>query len=223
MGIVTVERPVRSHVLLSAFRADPVANPLKTPSGRIELYSNTIASFGYGDCVGHPAWFEPAEWLGSPLSAKYPLHLLSCQPGSKLHSQYDHGTTSLGEKVKGRAPVRMNPDDAARRGIGPSDVVRVFNDRGACLAGAVLDDTIMPGILVLATGAWYDPDDPATPRPMDKHGNPNLLTMDKGTSRLAQAPIVNTVLVEIERFQPPAPPVTAFVPPMLIRPKHRIQ
>jgi biotin/methionine sulfoxide reductase len=220
-GSLTVERPVRSHVLLSAFRADPVANPLKTPSGRIELYSDTIASFGYDDCLGHPAWFEPAEWLGSPLSSKFPLHLLSCQPGSKLHSQYDHGTTSLREKVQGRAPIRMNPDDAARRGIKSSEVVRVFNDRGACLAGAVLDDAIRPGIVVLATGAWYDPDDPAAPMPLDKHGNPNVVTIDKGTSRLAQAPIANTALVEVERFHPPVPLVTAFVPPDRIRREHR--
>jgi biotin/methionine sulfoxide reductase len=222
-GALTVERPVRSHVLLSAFRADPVANPLKTPSGRIELYSNTIASFGYDDCLGHPAWFEPAEWLGSPLSTKYPLHLLSCQPGSKLHSQYDHGVNSLREKVQGRAPIRLNPQDAARRGIKSSDVARVFNARGACLAGAVLDDAIKPGIVVLATGAWYDPDDPAAPMPLDKHGNPNVLTIDKGTSRLAQAPIVNTVLVEVERFQPPVPPVTAFVPPTFVRSEHSIR
>jgi biotin/methionine sulfoxide reductase len=216
-GALTIERPVRSHVLLSAFQADPAANPLKTPSGRIELYSETIASFGYDDCVGHPAWFEPDEWLGSPLSSEYPLHILSCQPGSKLHSQYDHGVNSLREKVQGRAPIRLNPQDAARRGIKSSDVVRVFNARGACLAGAVLDDAIKPGIVVLATGAWYDPDDPAAPMPLDKHGNPNVLTIDKGTSRLAQAPIVNTVLVEVERFQPPVPPVTAFVPPTFVR------
>src|SRR6185369_13882260 len=51
--------PERDNVMLSAFRADPAKNPLKTPSGRIEIFSEKIASFGYDDCPGHAAWFEP--------------------------------------------------------------------------------------------------------------------------------------------------------------------
>ena len=56
--------PQRSHVLFEAFRADPESNPLVTPTGKIEIYSETIASFGYDDCPGHPTWLEPCEWLG---------------------------------------------------------------------------------------------------------------------------------------------------------------
>ena len=52
------------HTLLDRFRADPDARPLGTPSGRIELFSETIDSFGYDDCPGHPTWLEPEEWLG---------------------------------------------------------------------------------------------------------------------------------------------------------------
>lgn len=213
-GYAIIERPVRSHVMLAAFRDDPRAHPLKTPSGRIELYSAKIASFGYDDCLGHPAWFEPAEWLGSPLAKDFPIHLLSCQPGSKLHSQYDHGEVSLREKIAGRAPIRLGPLDAEARGLSAGDVVRVFNSRGACLAAIVLDEGLRPGTAVLATGAWYDPLDPSVPASLDKHGNPNMLTPDKGSSRLAQAPIPNSTLVEIELFRDPVPPVTAFVPPV---------
>ena len=53
--------------------------------------------------------------------------------------------------------MRIHPDDAAARGIADGDVVRVFNDRGACLAGAVLDEALRPGVAQLSTGAWYDP------------------------------------------------------------------
>ena len=52
--------------ILADFRADPTGKKLKTPSGKIEIFSEQVASFGYDDCPGHPVWIEPAEWLGSP-------------------------------------------------------------------------------------------------------------------------------------------------------------
>jgi biotin/methionine sulfoxide reductase len=68
----------------------------------------------------------------------------------------------------------------------------------------------------LATGAWFDPLDAAVIGSLDKHGNPNMLTLDKGTSRLAQCSIAQTALVEIERFDGEPPPVTAFDPPAIM-------
>jgi biotin/methionine sulfoxide reductase len=88
--------------------------------------------------------------------------------------------------------------------------VRVYNDRGACLAGAIVTDTIRPGVVNLSTGAWFDPVDPATIGSLDKHGNPNMLTIDKGTSKLAQSPTAQTALVEVERFEEEVPKITAF-------------
>ena len=73
-----------------------------------------------------------------PDHARFPLHLVANQPATRLHSQFDFGATSLASKVQGREPVRIHPDDAAARGIADGDVVRLFNHRGACLAGAVL-------------------------------------------------------------------------------------
>jgi len=192
--------PLPKPVMLAALRADPGANPLKTPSGKVEIYSETIASFGYDDCPGHPTWLEPAEWLGSPLAERYPLHLISNQPRTRLHSQLDNGVTSLESKIKGREPLTMHPQDAAARGLRDGDIVRVFNERGACLAGLIVSDGVRPGVIQLATGAWYDPQNASEGASMDKHGNPNMLTIDKGTSKLAQGPIAYTALVEVERF-----------------------
>jgi biotin/methionine sulfoxide reductase len=48
---------------------------------------------------------------------------------------------------------------------------------------------------------------------MDKHGNPNMLTIDKGTSKLAQGPIAYTALVEVERFTGELPPITVHQAP----------
>jgi biotin/methionine sulfoxide reductase len=216
-GHVEFPAPDDPPVLLAAYRDDPQAHPLRTPSGRIELFSETIAAFGYDDCPGHPVWLEPAEWLGSERGKVYPLHLLSNQPRSRLHSQLDCGDVSRGAKVANREPVWLHPEDAAARGIATGDVVRIYNDRGACLAGAVVTDAIRPGVIQLATGAWFDPLDPAEIGSLDKHGNPNVLTLDKGTSKLAQCSVAQTVLVEVERFDGEPPPITVFEAPAVVQ------
>lgn len=199
--------------LLADFRADPSTHRLGTPSGLIEIFSAEIDGFGYDDCVGHPAWFEPTEWLGGPRAADYPLHLLANQPASRLHSQLDGGAASQQSKVAGREPIRMNPVDAQARGVAGGDVVKVFNDRGACLAGVVLDDAVRPQVVQLSTGAWFDPEDPSDPDAMCVHGNPNVLTDDVGTSSLARGCTGAHVLVEVEKFTAPPPPVRAHQPP----------
>jgi biotin/methionine sulfoxide reductase len=159
---------------------------------------------------------EPAEWLGSDLARRFPLHLISNQPSTRLHSQYDNGSYSQDSKVSGREPIRLHPEDAVARGISDGDVVRVFNDRGACLAGAVLDANLRRSVVQLSTGAWWDPVSPGDPSALDRHGNPNVLTLDKGTSRLAQGPSAQTALVELERYDDPLPAVEAYTPPELL-------
>lgn len=203
--------------LLADFRADPAGQPLNTPSGRIELVSETIKAFGYDDCPPHPAWLEPAEWLGSPRTERYPLHLLTNQPRHRLHSQLDNSTLSRQAKVSGREAILINAEDATRRGLRAGDVVRVFNDRGAFLAGVTIadPDTLLPGVVQVPTGAWYDPAEPGVAGSLDKHGNPNVVTSDRGTSRLTQCSAAQTCLVEVVRCDDP-PPVTAFDwPPVL--------
>ncbi|WP_094285708.1 molybdopterin guanine dinucleotide-containing S/N-oxide reductase [Mycobacterium lehmannii] len=201
--------------LLADFRADPVSHRLGTPSGLIEIFSADIDGFDYADCAGHPKWFEPAEWLGGPRAADYPLHLLANQPASRLHGQLDGGAVSQKSKVQGREPIRMHPRDAATRGLVDGDVVRVFNDRGACLAGLVIDDRLRPDVVQLSTGAWFDPVDPADPDSMCAHGNPNVLTDDVGTSSLAHGCTGAHVLVQVEKYTGDLPPVRAHEPPVI--------
>jgi biotin/methionine sulfoxide reductase len=215
-GYIELPPPDEPPVMLKSFRDDPQRNRLPTPSGKIEIFSSTIGSFGYADCLGHPGWFEPAEWLGSSLAERYPLHLVSHQPATRLHSQYDHGSVSRAAKIAGREAIRMHPDDAAARGIKAGDVVRVFNARGACLAGVRIDDGVRRGVVVLPTGAWYDPLVPGEDGTLEKHGNPNVLTLDKGTSKLTQGCSAHTALVEVELYNGTPPPVTAFDPPQFV-------
>lgn len=215
-GLLHFPEPEVHTVLLEDFRRDPQKNPLQTASGLIEIYSETIAGYGYADCSGHPRWFEPLEWLGSAITRRFPLHMISNQPKTRLHSQYDNGQYSRDSKIQDREPVRINPDDASKRGIGNGDVVRIFNDRGECLAGVILSDAVRPGVVQLSTGAWYDPQHPGQKNSLDKHGNPNVLTADRGTSKLSQATSAHSCLVEIELFTGTLPPLSAFDPPRIV-------
>ena len=190
-----VKLPIRrdepNRTLFAPFRDDPQAAPLGTPSGRIEIFSERIDGFGYDDCPGHPVWFPPTEWLGTA-SDDAPLHLVSPQPGDKLHSQLESALAD----VEGARPVALvlHPDDAASRAIADGALVRVFNTRGACRARARLSKDIRPGVIALPTGAWYG--DPGTN--VDPDGNPNVLTRDIGTSRLGQGCTAHTTLVDVE-------------------------
>ena len=94
--------------------------------------------------------------------------------------------------------------------------MRIFNERGAILAGAVITDGLLPGVIQLSTGAWYDPQEPGRIGALDKHGNPNVLTPDKGTSSLGQGPSAHSALVEMERYEEELPEITAFQPPSFI-------
>lgn len=208
-GVFEVDYPADGTVLLKAFRDDPAANPLQTPSGKIEIFSETIAGFGYADCPGHPVWLEkPAQ--------PQPLHLLSNQPKTRLHSQYDHGAYSQASKIQGREPLTINRQDALARGVAEGDVVRVFNGRGAFLAGVIVSDDIRPGVVQIATGAWFDPLVRGQANSLEKHGNPNVLTEDIGASSLSQGCSAQTVTVEVEKWHDEVPPITAFEPPEML-------
>ena len=135
-GWFKIPAPKRPTVMMEAFRADPEAHPLPTPSGRIELYSERIAGFGYDDCPGHPAWMTPAEWLGDAAPGR--LHMISNQPRNKLHSQLDHGPVSQAERVTGpRAgadapPGRGRPRPRGGPGRAPRQRAGRLPRRAAC-------------------------------------------------------------------------------------------
>ncbi|WP_299787093.1 trimethylamine-N-oxide reductase TorA [uncultured Shewanella sp.] len=207
----------------SAFRDDPEINPLGTPSGLIEIFSRKIAQFGYDDCPGHPTWMEKLERShGGPGSEKFPVWMQSCHPDKRLHSQMceskEYRETYT---VQGREPVYLSPVDAKKRGIKDGDIVRVFNDRGQLLAGAVVSDSFPQGIIRIHEGAWYGPvgedgskEGGAQIGALCSYGDPNTLTQDIGTSKLAQACSAYTCLVEFEKYQGKVPEVSSFNGPV---------
>jgi len=192
---------------MAEFRRDPEGHPLATPSGRIELFSETIDSFGYADCPGHASWLDASERVTEEQRADGWLQLVANNPATRLHSQLDVGKYSQDSKVAGREPARLHPDDAAVRGIATGDVVLVSNERGACLAGAVVTDAVAAGVVQLSTGAWFEPVE-LDGREVCVHGNPNAVSIDVGTSSLTQGCSGQLSRVRVERYDGEPPPVT---------------
>ena len=209
--IIELPDPSPDRVFLSEFRDDPMTHKRPTPSGRLELFSATVAGFDLKDCAGHATWNRPRDQS----VGQFPLALVSGQPGTRLHSQFDNGPVSLAQKIKGREPVLINPVDAQARGIEDGDIVELFNDRGRCLAGAHVTDDVMQGVVFLWTGAWYDPDFDA-PDHRDRHGNPNVLTHDLRTSEFSQSPASHSAQVNVGKFTGELPDIMAFEPPQFV-------
>lgn len=212
-GGVDLPQEAYRDTVFSSFRDDPVGAPLQTPSGRIELYSSTIAEFGLPDIGGHAEWREPEQWWRSPLAEEFDLHLLCNQPSHRLHSQLDMGPASQSTKVAGREPLRLNPHDARARGLRTGDVALVRSGQGSLLAGVVISEELLRGVAQMHTGAWFDPSAPEIADCI--HGNVNVLTRDVPTSTLSQATSGAHVLVKVERFTGELPPVRAYEPPRL--------
>ena len=214
LGHVRLQGDEEKRIALADFIADPEANPLGSESGKITLFNERIASFGLDDCPGHPAWLQPVE---STLDAQEgALHMISAQSDTRLHSQNDQGSESLQSKIEGREVCRLHPETAAARGIVEGSIVRLHNERGATLAGVAFDGDLRRDVVALQTGAWFDIAI-VDGRRMEIHGNPNALTIDKGTSRLAQGNIGHTAVVFVEPWNKPLPPLSVTKQPDFVK------
>ena len=203
-------------VPLDDFRADPEANPLKTPSGRIEIYSQRLAKMAEkwtwddfrpalaGDLLAPlpeytETWEGPAEARGSE---KYPLQIIGHHYKQRTHSTYGNVDWM---KEAHHQHLAMNPVDARARGISSGDLVFAYNDRGTIRIEARVTERIVPGVVDLPQGAWYDPrpaDEVAPPpganpdRPVDVAGSVNTLT-SLHPSPLAKGNAVHTATVQV--------------------------
>ncbi|CBJ47443.1 molybdopterin guanine dinucleotide-containing S/N-oxide reductase [Erwinia amylovora] len=198
-GHVEIPQPDKPWVFMADFRQDPFRHPIDTASGKIELFSETIAGYQLTDFAPHPEWQPPQEWLGAEIGQRFPLHMISIQPHDRLHSQMDATPGVQANKIRGRETLSMHPQDAALRGISDGDVIDVFNDRGHMQAGVRITDGVSPRVVLIATGAWFDPGFGKAWRNYDRAGNPNVLTLDIGTSSLTQGPNAMSCLVEIRK------------------------
>ena len=197
-GIFKKRDPQGHHVAYKAFREDPQANPLTTPSGKIEIYSQALADIAAtwelpeGDVIDPLPIYTPGfESYQDPLNKQYPLQLTGFHYKSRVHSTYGNVDVL---KAACRQEMWINPLDAQKRGINNGDKVRIFNDRGEVHIEAKVTPRMMPGVVALGEGAWYDPD----AKRVDKGGCINVLTTQR-PSPLAKGNPSHTNLVQVEK------------------------
>lgn len=169
---------------------DPDKYQFDTPSGKIEIYSQAWADTGNPKMPPVATYIETWESKNDPLAKKYPLQLISSHMKRRTNGQFERipWLKELEEQA-----IKISSADARARGINNGEQVRVYNDRGEMLITAQVTERIMPGVVDIPQGAWYDPDVKGT----DKGGNPNVLTRDQCSPGGAFP--YNTCLVQVEK------------------------
>lgn len=197
-GIFKQRDPEGHHVAYRAFREDPIANPLATPSGKIEIYSAQLATISSTwqldtrDVIDPlPIYAEGAESYNDPLNHRFPLQLTGFHYKARTHSTYGNVDVL---SAACRQELWINPIDAQARRIKNGDPIRVLNDRGEVRTTARVTPRIIPGVVALAEGAWYSPD---TQR-IDHGGSINVLTSQR-PSPLAKGNPSHSNLVQVEK------------------------
>jgi trimethylamine-N-oxide reductase (cytochrome c) len=195
---------------LRKFAEDPEHNPISTPTGKLEYYSERLAKHFPGDNERPPLphWIEKGESHDERLSGerakKYPFLCLSNHPRWRVHSQHDdiqwlreiQTCKIVGPDGYAYQTMWINPKDAEKKGIKQGDIVKAFNDRGASLFGAYVTERIMPSVIYVDHGARYDP---IVVGELDRGGAINTLTPRMRTSKNATGMVSGGFLLDIER------------------------
>ena len=190
------------------FYKDPEANPLPTPTGKLEFYSESLAKHFPADTERPPMprWIEKStthdERISSKRAAVYPLLMMSNHGRWRVHAQCDDISWTrevLTCKVKGfdgylYEPCWMNPKDAEKRGIRNGDIVKVFNERGGVLCGALVWERIMPGVISIDHGARADF---IIPGKLDRGGAINTISPEGIVSKHCAGQATSGFLTEV--------------------------
>lgn len=192
------------------FCNDPEAFPLQTPTGKIEFYATGLAEHFPDDKergpVPHSIQYgtRHQESLLCDRAQEYPFLLVSNHPRWRIHANMDD-IPWIREiptcKVKGPdgymyEPVWINPKDAAPLGIIDGDIVKLYNQRGWVLGGAIVTERIRPRTVYQDHGARLDPIEPGV---SDRGGANNLIAPTKITSKNAAGEVTSGFLVGVEK------------------------
>ena len=185
---------------------------LGTYSGKIEFVSRSLKKHLPDDEERPPLPRYIPSWEGynSEMAKKYPLQLITPHPRYSFHTQHDANTSWLNEVSGHRVwkdgyywhPVRLNPSDAAERGIKNGDIVKLFNDRGAVLCIAEVTERMRLGVVHSYYGSGkYDPIEPGNPESIERGGCVSILTPSRMLSQNVPGMAPNSCLVELERWE----------------------
>lgn len=198
------------------FYEDPENFPLDTPTGKLEFWSEALATNFPDDkertpmarwTVGGPeaeGWSHD-ETLWGERCKDYPLLLVANPARFRVHVQGDdikwfREIETM--KVTGKdgykyEPIFINPKDAEARGINNGDIVKLFNDRGTILVGAYITERAMPGAVIVHKGSRVDP----ITEKLDRGGAANLISPNNQVSKHCKGFAVTGYLVEAAKVE----------------------
>lgn len=117
---------------------------LRTPSGKIELYSKTMESKGYPPLPTYTPLGDDGD---------FPFLFLPVPNHNFLNSTFSNNEKHV--RMEKTAKLHMNAADATALGIEDGDCVRIWNERGECEMPASVGENVLPGVLV-SQGLWAD-------------------------------------------------------------------
>ena len=168
---------------------DPKKNPFPTLSGKIEIHCDHLDEMDNPLIPAVPKYISHWENYDDPLKAVYPLQLLTTHHKTRAHSTWYN--VPWMRDIEPHS-VWINPVDADARSIKDGEMADVYNDRGRIRIPAKVTEFIMPGVVNVSQGAWFDPDEDG----VDRGGCANVLTNDEQSPGGALA--MNTALVQVE-------------------------
>lgn len=209
------------HPLPSQY-SDEFGKGLETQSGKIEFVSSSLKRLDPPNPERPalnkyiPAWEGPHA---KELFAKYPLQMISTHPRYSFHTYGDGKDSVLNDIDDHRLfvdgyyywVIKINPEDAAQRGIKQHDLIRVFNDRGSVIFVADVSPLVAPGFMATyESNADFDPVPFDGPKPSDgpagfadRSGCANAITPPRPQQLGTEGMAANSCLVDFERWTAP--------------------
>lgn len=179
------------HIAFEENIRDPQNHPFPTPSGKIEIFSKRLFDMHDPEIPALSHYVPAFEGPEDKLTAKYPLQLITWKGKNRANStQYANPWLQEVQTQK----LWLNPQDAQRRGIREGDSVRIYNDRGVSIIPVEVTPRIIPGVVAMQAGAWWQPD----AQGVDRGGCANVLSSARITA-LAKGNSHQTMLVEVEK------------------------
>lgn len=205
-GLYQVERKPGDNygfIAYKSFRDDPLANPLETESGKMEIYSRALAkrinNMGYSKIEAIPTYIPPVEGYQATFSnwkskekGDYSFQVINPHYLRRSHSVFDN-VQWLRETWPN--PVFINSDDAMKLGIMDGDTVMLTSQHGKVLRTALVTQRFMPGVIGLPHGSWVDMDEKTG---IDRGGADNILCGPVSTGQGASG--WNTCVVNLEKY-----------------------
>lgn len=189
---ITLERLKAEHIIKVKRGPAPFAEGgFRTPSGKAEFYSETLARTGHDPVIDYVPPVESVD--GSPeLAAKYPLHLITPAAHHFLNTTFANQARMM--KGEGAPTIYLNPADAKARGLVSGDWVRVFNDRGSVRLQVQVGDWSLAGVAI-SPSIWWT-------RFMPDGVGINVLTADY-VADMGGGASFHTNLVQVEKAEAP--------------------